>query len=105
MAKANDETPHVGRPPVPVLRDLAAHLAMLVASAALLLVSFPKFGWWWAAHVALVPMAVLAARSARPRMLIGLAYVVSLVWWLIAVSWLIPITGGGFVAFAAYLAI
>ncbi len=73
-------------------------------SAVLWGVSFPWPGWWWAAHLALAPMTLLAICSSRPWALLWTGYGIGLVWWLLRVSWLIPVTVGGYLALAVYMA-
>lgn len=85
--------------------SLASHLGLLALSAVLLGLSFPWPGWSALAHVALVPMVLLALRSSHPWRLAWTAYLIALAWWLVMARWLIEVTGGGWFALQAYMAI
>ncbi len=74
-------------------------------SMLLLGLAFPSPGWWPLAHVALAPMTLLAAWARRGRRLFWASYVASYLWWLIMLGWLIGVTGGGYAALAAYMAL
>lgn len=87
------------------VRSANAHVAAVVISGFLLLLAFPRPGWGWLAHVALVPMAVLALRSGNVRRLLWTSYAVSLIWWLFAIRWMTPVTFGGYVALSFYMAV
>ncbi len=79
------------------------HLLLSLCSAALLAVGFARPGWWWFAHVALVPLSLLSLRSTRRRHLIWTTYVVGVLWWLMMVSWLSAVTVGGYFCLCLYL--
>ena len=81
------------------------HLLLAAASAIPLALAFPRPGLGWLAHVALVPLGVLALRSSRPRRLAWSSYLVALAWWLVMLYWLTPVTIGGYVALSAFLAL
>ena len=70
------------------IESLASHMALLGLWAVGLTLAFPKPGWGWLAHVALVPVALLAVRSANPRRLLWTSYSVAMVWWLIRLGWM-----------------
>ena len=92
--------PHPDRPPW--LVDLGLALLTQVLLAAL----FPPIGLRWLAHVALVPVVFLATSMGRPTWRIGwTTFAASWVWWLVMVRWLLPVTGGGYVVLAGYLAL
>ncbi len=78
---------------------------LLGGSGLLLMLAFPKPGWGLLAHVALVPAVVVAVRSANAKRLVWTSYLVWLAWWLIGLRWLVPVTGGGYAALSAYLAL
>lgn len=86
------------------IESVASHLALLTASAVLMSLVFPQPGWWPLAWVALVPAGVLAVRSARPLRLLWTSYVVFLVWWMLRITWIWPVTPGGYVGLCAALA-
>ncbi|MEE9212351.1 MAG: hypothetical protein V3U29_06830, partial [Phycisphaeraceae bacterium] len=87
------------------ITTVRAHLALAGASAVLLALAFPRPGWGWLAHVALVPLTLLALRSTAVRRLAWTSYLVAVIWWLIQLSWLWPVTGGGLVVLCLYLAL
>jgi len=84
---------------------------LALASAALLIVSFPKFNQPYCAWVALVPW-LTALRRMTPRQAFGWSYLVGLVFFLGSIWWLVHLTafGGaaailGWVVLCAYLAL
>lgn len=82
-----------------------SYFAALAASAVPLALAFPEPGWALLAHAALVPAALLAVGAPDTRRLAWTSYVVWVAWWLTRVSWLIPVTLGGYVALSLYLAL
>ncbi len=94
-----DPGPHIPIHPARVgIRSITVHLYLLVLSAVMLALAFPRPGWWPLAFVALVPATFLAMRSRRPWRLTWTAWLVFTLWWLIMARWLIPVTRGGYVA-------
>ncbi len=87
------------------IQSTASHFILLTLWAVLLACAFPEPGWGTLAHVALVPMAILAIRSDNARRLAWTGYAVAFVWWLVRVNWMMPVTFGGYIALAACLAI
>lgn len=87
------------------VRSVRAHVIIASLSAVMLLLAFPQPGWGWLAHVALVPVVLLALRSAQPRMLAGTLYAVNAVWWVFMLRWLMPVTGFGAVLLGLYMAV
>ncbi|MCC7145546.1 MAG: apolipoprotein N-acyltransferase [Phycisphaeraceae bacterium] len=88
------------------VRRLAGwHLWRVGASGLLWSLCYPQMGWWLLSLVALLPAGVAAARSASIRTLLWVSYLVGLVWWLAMLSWLIPVTGPGYVGLSIYLAL
>lgn len=87
------------------ITSISVHLGAAAVTALMLGLSFPPPGLWWLAYIALVPLGVVAVRSAKPWRLIWTTYIVSLVWWLVMLRWLVPVTGGGYVALCAYMAV
>lgn len=81
------------------------HLLLAGVSAVLLGLSFPEPGWWPLAWIALVPIGILAARSASAMTLAWTSYLVFLVWWLVMVRWLSPVTVGGFIGVSAFVSL
>jgi len=85
--------------------SIIKHLGLLSVSGIALALAFPEPGWGWLAHIALAPAVYLAIRSTSGKRLLWAGYLVAWVWWLVQISWLIDVTGGGYVALAAYLAV
>jgi apolipoprotein N-acyltransferase len=81
------------------------HLILAMATAVPLALAFPRPGVGWLAHLALVPMGVLALRSRRTWRLAWSSFVVSMGWWLVMLYWLIPVTPPGYVALCALMAV
>lgn len=82
-----------------------SHLFFALLTAALLALAFPQPGWWLLSFFCLVPLVLLAVRSAQPRTLVWTTWLASLAWWLVMIRWMQPVTGGGYVALCAYLAL
>ena len=78
---------------------------MAAVSASMLILAFPLIGVGWMAHLALVPVALLALRSNKPRRLVWTSYVIAVAWWLVMLSWLAQVTVGGYIALCAFLAL
>jgi apolipoprotein N-acyltransferase len=76
--------------PVPVARPAALRpvpaLALAVAAGAALLLSFPLYGWWWAAPVGVAAFAAAVHRR-RLRAAAGLGLIAGLVLFLPLLSW------------------
>ncbi len=81
---------------------IARHLTPLALTGLLLALAFPQPGWAWLAHGALVPAAIIALRSNRPRRLAWTTYLVGVAWWLLMVRWLIPVTVGGYIGLSFF---
>lgn len=85
---------------------LAVDFAAVMATVVLLTLAFPPVGWRWLAHVALVPVMIATVSLHRGAWRMAFTvYVGSFAWWLLTIDWLVPVTGGGYVALAAYMAI
>ena len=87
------------------LRSIWQYLGLAALTGVLLLLSFPSPGLSILAHIALVPITLAAAWSDKRWRLFWTGWLMSFAWWLYMVAWLIPVTSGGYAAFAAYLAI
>lgn len=90
---------------------MRSHLILALASAALLIISFPNFNQPYCAWVALVPW-LTALRRMTPRQAFGWSYLVGLVFFLGSIWWLVHLTafGGaaailGWLVLCAYLAL
>ncbi|GAF70520.1 unnamed protein product, partial [marine sediment metagenome] len=66
--------------------------------------AFPRPGWAVLAHVALVPMTLLAAWSARGKRVLWTSLLVAIFMWLYLLRWLWPVTGGGNIGLAVLMA-
>ncbi len=92
-------------PPRPGFFKLAGTYAgWTLLSGLLLMLSFPRPGWGWLAHVALVPVTVLVIRAHSPRILALCVYGGFALWWIWMLRWLMPVTGGGAVGLAMFMA-
>lgn len=87
------------------ITSMRGHLVPLAVSAVLLGLAFPQPGWGWLAHVALVPAVVVAIRAASWRRLAWCAGAVFFLWWVVMLRWLMPVTAGGYVLLAAFMAL
>lgn len=81
------------------------HLLLLGVGALLWGLAYPRVGWWWSAHVALAPMAIVAMRSRSVRTLTWTSFLVGFVWWLVMIRWLTDVTFGGYAALSAIMAL
>ncbi|MBI3011878.1 MAG: apolipoprotein N-acyltransferase [Candidatus Omnitrophica bacterium] len=79
-------------------------LLLALASAALLILSFPSFNQPWCAWVALVPWLVML-RRARGRSVFWWSYLIGLLFFLGSIWWLIHVTVVGWLVLCAYLAL
>ncbi len=86
------------------IRSVPVYLILLSISAVLIVLSFPPFGFAWLAYIALWPAGLLAARAASAKQLAWTSFVIFWAVWLFLISWLIPVTGGGYVVLAALMA-
>ncbi len=73
-------------------------------SGIFLALCYPEPGWSGLAYIALVSAAFVSVSCLKVRDLIWASYLVAVVWWLVMARWLIPVTGGGYVALSLYLA-
>ena len=86
-------------------RRLGTYFLAAGVSALLLGLCFPEPGWSPLAYVALVPVALLVMRAKGIWRLAWTTYVVALLWWLVMLRWLTPVTVMGYVTLAAYLSL
>jgi apolipoprotein N-acyltransferase len=75
-----------------------------VASAALQTVIQPPLGWSFLAWVAFVPFALACKPELRTPTFVGAAYGVGLLYWLVNLYWIAPITVFGWIALGFYMA-
>jgi apolipoprotein N-acyltransferase len=81
-----------------------ARIAAAAASGALCALAFPLPGWWPLAFIGLTPLLVaLHDQRARGGTLLGLIWGLS--FYLLCLRWLAPLTIGGWLALALYLAL
>lgn len=89
----------------PQVRSIPFHMTLSLISMLLLGLAFPSPGWWPLAHVALVPITLMAAWADRGKRLFWCSFAANYLWWLVMLGWLIGVTGGGYAALAAYMAL
>ena len=87
------------------VRRIRIYLMAVGFSACLLGLAFPNPGWGILAHVALVPAALIALRANSSWRLVWTSYIVSFLWWLFMLRWLVPVTGSGLSLLAALMGI
>jgi len=75
------------------------------ASAVMLTLIQPPFGFSFLAWFSLIPFILACSPKARPKQLFVAAYLVSLLYWLGNLYWLIPVTWPGWLAFCLYTAL
>jgi len=85
-------------------REAGLVLLSYVASAAALCWTFPEPSFWPLAFVCLVPWAVATCRTHRAWLAHWLSFFVGWGFFLVALRWLMPVTGLGYAALALYLA-
>lgn len=78
---------------------------LLFVSAALLTVIQPPFDLGFLGWVAFVPLVVACAGRSKTRYLALAAYIVSLLYWLGNLYWMVPITVAGWLVFCLYTAL
>jgi len=71
-----------------------AYALPIACSAAMLVLCFPRAGWWWLAFVALGPAFWVAARGRRGRRVVVTGSVVFAAWWLAQARWLMSVGVG-----------
>jgi len=76
---------------------------LLIASAVLMGLSFPRPNLWLLSYLALVPMSLAALRAGSIGWLAGISFVTGWAWWLIMIRWMIPVTLPGHIAVSAYM--
>ncbi|MEM1355171.1 MAG: apolipoprotein N-acyltransferase [Planctomycetota bacterium] len=70
------------------ISSAVAHLALCIGTAVLLTLAFPRPGWSFMAHFALVPAGVLVMRTTSLRRLAWTSYLVFFLWWMLRLLWL-----------------
>lgn len=86
-------------------RDAGQVLGLYVLSAVMLCWVFPQPSIWPFAFVCLVPWAVATCRTHRAWLAHWLSFFVGWGFFLVALRWLMPVTGLGYAALGLYLAI
>jgi apolipoprotein N-acyltransferase len=84
----------------PLRRGLA-----FIATAVMLTVIQPPFGWSALAWVSLVPLILACSPTAKTGRLVIAAYLISLCYWLGNLYWIGPVTPLGWAAFCLYTAL
>lgn len=85
------------------VRSTWVHVVLVMSTFILMALAFPNPGWGLIAHVALVPITLLAMRSTRRRTLLLSTYIGGVLWWLLMIHWLSRVTVGGYVTLSFYL--
>ena len=85
------------------LRRWRSQFVLLVVWGVLYGVAYPHINFWPAAHLALVPLTILALRGVPVVRLVWLTWLIGCIWWLAMTWWLSHITFPGYVAMAIYL--
>ena len=86
------------------IRSVSVHLILCGLSAVMLGLSFAPVGAWWLAYPALVPAGVLTVRASSAKRLAWTSFAVFWVWWLVMISWIVPISYVAFVALSGLMA-
>ncbi len=86
-------------------RDAALCLLLNALSVACLSLIFPPYELWPLAFVCLVPWGVMVCRIERTWLVYWGGFAAGWVFFLINLSWLMPVTGLGYAALAFYLAL
>ncbi len=86
------------------IRSVPAHLVLVGASAVMIGFSFAPWGQAWLAYLALWPAGLLAARAHSTTRLAWTSFAVFWACWLVMLSWVMPVTQGGYVTLSALMA-
>ena len=78
---------------------------LLILSAGLLTVIQPPFGLSVLAFVALVPFILVCTSAEKLKPLLFASYIISLLYWLFNLYWLIPVTTAGWLTGCLYMAV
>ncbi len=78
-----------------LIRTARGQSGLLLAWAVLSGLVYPPVNAWPLAHLALLPLVLLAIRGAGRWKLLGLTYLVASVWWAVMLRWLNPVTAVG----------
>ncbi|MFQ5805511.1 MAG: apolipoprotein N-acyltransferase [Phycisphaerae bacterium] len=108
LPKMGDDNRHGGAPrrsASPLWRDLSLVIVLSGVTVLFLWLVFPPRGVWALAFVSLAPWAVAICRVQRPWVAHWGSFLFGWLFFLVNLSWLMPVTGLGFVALAFYLAI
>ncbi|QDU33208.1 Apolipoprotein N-acyltransferase [Poriferisphaera corsica] len=92
-----------GKPQMTV-QTVWGHGVLLGLSAVLLGLAFPRPGMWLLGYVALVPWGYACVRSEKLWRLCWTSFVVFMLFWLVRVGWVIPVTAAGYVVLSGIMA-
>jgi apolipoprotein N-acyltransferase len=101
-----DSNPRRRNVPLPPFwREVGSVVGLYLLSVIALAWLFPPNGLWPLAFVALVPWAVATCRTQRAWLVHWLSFIMGWVFFLVALRWLMPVTGLGYAALGLYLAL
>jgi apolipoprotein N-acyltransferase len=89
----------------PGLTSILGHIIPVVVGLLALMLAFPRPGWSFLAHFALLPILIVAVKSARPRLMTAIVYIGFSVFWLWMIRWLGQVTQGGYIGLSFVMAI
>ncbi len=87
------------------LTSIAGHIIPVVVGLFALTLAFPRPGWGFLAHFALVPLLIVALKSARPKLMAAVIYIGISIFWLWMIRWLGQVTVGGYIGLSFVMAI
>jgi len=99
VEKSGGGSPRVG------IQGVKLHIGFAAMTALLLALAYPAPGWYLLIWIALTPITLLAMRAQWYRRLAWTTYLVGFLWYVLMIRWLSPVTVGGWLLFAAYLAL
>jgi apolipoprotein N-acyltransferase len=86
-------------------KNLLSAFGLLILSAGLLTVIQPPFGLSGLAFVALVPFILACISAEKLKPILFASYIISFLYWLFNLYWLIPVTAAGWFVGCLYMAI
>jgi apolipoprotein N-acyltransferase len=106
LAAPPQPAPLVAARPMSLWREALLVIAAYAASVGLLAAAFPPSAMtWWTVLIALVPWSIATCATRRAWLAHWLSFLAGWGFSLLALRWLFPVTGLGFIALCFYLAI